>query len=742
MKLLDLGDLYPDTEGLCATLFVNATKTSGQAKRGATAAGGASCGAADSGTMRDVATLAQLPDAAFLAVVAHHAALPRVLVTVLDDIAGARSHRLDAAQFNAFATVLLRICGEIEGSADGQVLPHPGKLASRLAKLLPADCLPALALCLLRSGPARGSVALTSLLIQAPSLLLHLKGVGSTWCDGVHSLAVAVTDEARKGRFQRLPTDTLALAERAHRLAKQLWSLLHACPFAVDYIAPLPRLIASLRVVADTIAPLLQHAVMTSDVLAPRRPALVRAMAATANAAADAAEIALIFASAHDDSRRVDCRMLSGNADEHLGDTLAAYGPVVVRRCLGAEGSPAKLLYQLASETSANSADASGNVLAAALNELEPARAGAPSVHIFAERVLTGLSQRGVMVLETDLQPAVAASVAAKRKQTAKLPVGNMNDTSRAGAAGSAAVDAAPLDATARMVLDVMPHYNPAYISEALALYDGSAEMLLDAAMMSNLPPHIEAKLTSAQQPQQAQTAAAPSSAQAEPSDDVPREGLDAIAGAASVFDLLQLNFAQRTGDDGDDDDAAAFDESEQIRSAAGAVGQPLAAGGEQMVPLDRGSSDYFALDDALKATILAMAAGDLYDDERDDGEDDFVRGRANTVEEFDRDDDVGAATAAHSSELQAVAEGVPASGPAPEGHHHHHHGSGGGANRPPSSTSAAGKGAKGAPAATGQAKAPPKRAEPPGYAAKPKTKKTGDRRPMDRSKRQPGWQE
>ena len=360
---------------------------------------------------------------------------------------------------------------------DASTFPQVEQFASLLEALFPTNDFLTLSAQLHRFSSMTASVVLTSLCLQCPMILQHLRAVGGNWIDAVDALRKQTHEMAQQGRHQRTPADVVRACETLFRLSRAIWSVLSACPFLADFVSPLRRLLPTLRTIAEVIAPRVQHFAMSCEALSSRRPDLTRAIHAAANYSVDTAVNLIVF-STHSMSDR--CARHCRAVESSLSEVLSARGGIVVSTLAQSRSFSIRdallALSQPHGHANQPSHEGTGRIdphlFRDALELLLPAggnRAGRDHHAGFCEAVLLCVQALGIDLGEHGgVHGGVATSAAAPS------PPASWSDD----------------DAVLR---DVLPDLPIAVLRAAIQYYDRDMERLVADALAGNLPPHVVA---------------------------------------------------------------------------------------------------------------------------------------------------------------------------------------------------------------------------------------------------------
>lgn len=576
----------------------------------------------------DLTLLSAADHTTFWTIAVHSSPFPRVLASCLSALTSVHpSDRKLIPHPNcrkAMVTILLRLVLTAGPRAHTILVPRPSSVSSVLSTALPPDVFLNMSSVLARQSALLAAVGVTSFVLQCPSILSHLPRITSAWSDELSDRIPALLSEAKAGRFQRRSSDIVRTLEEVYRAMKALWTTLHACPFLVPFIS-LTRVMGALCQVVDTITPLLQHFVMCCDALTNRRSQLTRATTTIVNCAIEVAYLCFLMQPFHrgiEMKRKYVKPKDVARIDERLVGALRQHTTGAVRALMDKSPSIVQT-FDLLFEVQTNSLK-QGNEdvpLADFLFGCFATAKGVPSSQRFGVQLLSYAKQQGVRIenlVEEGFIDPLDAERLGLRVDPADRPIAQ-----EAAQPHAPAPELPVPDAKIQMVLEVLPHLNPAVLPRVVEYYNGDIERLINDGINNNLPPHLM------EQPSAAAAHTSPKKLEAEDEDDG-CNALPQVAIGPSLHRFLSSDYHDAAAeggecaDDGDDGMATARNESTL--------------------------SELFTVDDEMAERIkqlMDIANDDEYDDAQDELHN-FVPAESNG-------DDEEEATAQPSTEVSAA---------------------------------------------------------------------------------------
>lgn len=603
---------------------------------------------------RSFAILSTSDDVTFWTVVANHSKLPHVVdmaARAVDEshATSSRQHRVAAEDQNSFVAFLLRLMTTLPMTPPPQrLLMDVETVASRMNHVLPTSVLFPVTLILMRVNGHHACLSLASFLITCPIPLSQLSGATSMWYDSVAAIASRCVIEAKRGRFQRKSGDVLPLLERAYRLTKHIWALLHAAPYLANYM-DVKKVISGLRIVCDIISPIIQHFLLSCDTLQPRRQQLSRANAMLLNAGISATTTLLLFLSYQSlRSSKMEKKFLNPNTiaafDQLLYREMTQKCRTLIVKLLEKTG---KSMFKLAAELhpvparegelknpSTTSAAVGEGAAGAGAGKQNPESlfsvlsilsAAIPNSKDFEEGLIHGKERFAVLILIELVQHGLHVDrlvdsgflTVEEGYKLGSIHADPMtaagDEVPHAGATTSAAPNkATPSGATATddpeaaMVLSVLPHLSVPVVLEAIQYFNHDIETLIMEFVSGNIPPHLNEMIQEEAAFGRNPTAAAAS--QQSP----PKTAADVPPPTAATVNLPELDQALMQAD------MEAFLTGDYMEDATVLADRELDDEGMRTFHRDSTMSELLYEDGGFKEQQLEL----LYDDERDDGED------------------------------------------------------------------------------------------------------------------------
>jgi hypothetical protein len=623
-------------------------------------------------------TLVTSDESTFWTVMATHPKLPIVvdqLVRAVDEshATASKLHRVPRTQEELLLKFLVRAMTTLVSNSGSGPRYSIASVALRYTHIFPSSLLLPISLMLLRASGPISSTAIASFLLISPVALTHLTSVTAMWYDSVTQIATKCVTEAKRGRFQRRAGDILPLLERTYRITKHMWALLNAAPYLVDY-TDIRRVMLGLRIVMDIISPQIQHFVMSSDELAPRRPQLTKANAMILNAAVGAATLATIFFSFSTDAadeattrgptgrggrKSPAKKCIAEDVMKRFEESCSAY---ILQYCPGNAAALVERnrnlrdifhsIEQPPSQAEGASDDTSTGTMGTRLASFfEWANGHIPNSNDFLAGLVEGEERLGTcLIVELVHQGFHVETLHAKgflNMQEATM-WGARRPTQHDASSSTAAVhddgDPQPqVDAAARpsepmpsgdpavdMVLSVLPHFTANLAQSALAYYHGDVEQLINDALCGNLAPHLQSELAALElseqhhkDPPAALPAIRSEGAAAFSSSKINNEEDMGVTPEGDMERFVSSHYADDNDDDGDDD----TNHSTMLTTVHGHASE---------LP------ESLYMDEGFREHTFEF----LYEDERDDGNDGEAHvwgavGAADSVDENSSEDEM-----------------------------------------------------------------------------------------------------